>query len=184
MTYLKFDAGAASLVRALEDAARLSNQFGIAPHQLRLDRAVVALMRVHAADASVPQLLRDESIWGSSTRDQVVTRVDGGPETFITQSGYLNFGTPSGSRSNSRKRSARPAVTERHIVRALIERRGEQFGWLQIQTGLLQRQLERGSCDNNAIPLPVDRAVRTACCPVMRPSSPMNCTRLYTTTNS
>src|SRR5712692_7096901 len=160
MTYLQFDAGAASLVRALEDAARLSNQFGIAPHQLRLDRAVVALMRVHAADAAVPQLLRDESIWGSITRDQVVTYVDGGPETFITQSGYLNLWDTLGLARQLVEKDCAPAVTEWHVVRALIERRGEQLGWLQIQTGLLQRQLE-GWLDIR--PPSADELARTWC---------------------
>jgi hypothetical protein len=142
MTDLEFDAGAAALVQALEDAARVPNQRGIAPHQLRLDRAVVALMRVHAADAVVPQLLRDESIWSSGTRDQVVTFVDGGPETFITQSGYLNLWDTLGFARQLAEKDRAPAVTEWHVERALNERRGEQLGWLQVHMGVIQHRLE------------------------------------------
>jgi hypothetical protein len=114
----------------------------MAPHQLRLDRAVVALMRVHAADAVVPQLLRDESIWSSGTRDQVVTFVDGGPGTFITQSGYLNLWDTLGFARQLAEKDRAPAVTEWHVVRALNERRGEQLGWLQVHMGVIQHRLE------------------------------------------
>lgn len=141
MSYLQFDAGSAALVKALEDAARVPNEHGIAAHQLRLDRAVVALMRVHAADALVPQLLRDEVIWGSGTRDQVVTFVDGGPETFITQSGYLNLWDTLGLARQIAEKDRAPAVTEWHIVRAIVERRGEQLASLQVHMDTLQHRL-------------------------------------------
>jgi hypothetical protein len=57
MTYLECDAGASALVRALQEASRTPNKPGIARHELRFDRAMVALMRIPAVDAIVPELL-------------------------------------------------------------------------------------------------------------------------------
>jgi hypothetical protein len=84
VTYLAYDPGAAALVRALQEASRTPNTPGIARHQLHLDRAIVALLRVPAPDAIVPGLLGEWLVWDAGSRDEIVSHVDGGMQTFVT----------------------------------------------------------------------------------------------------
>jgi hypothetical protein len=70
MIHLERDAGAAALIWALEEAAKAPNEDPQSVRsQLRIDRAMVALLRVHVADATVPELLRDPAIWNPVSRD-------------------------------------------------------------------------------------------------------------------
>ncbi len=146
---LEYDDHAAALVRALEDAANTrdaaktrTETANVVRSQLRLDRALVALLRVHAADAIVPELLRDPGIWNPASRDGITVYVDGGQQTIMTGEGYLSlWDTILAIRRRADDEGA-PAITEWHVIRELVDSRGLDLANMQIRTAVLQRRLE------------------------------------------
>jgi len=139
---LEYDAGAAALIRALEEAAKAPNEGGTSRHQLRMDRAVIALLRVPAPSAVVPELLRESGVWNPVSRDGLAVYVDGGSQTVMSGQGYLSLLDTTTAIRRLAEREGAPAITEWHVIRELIHSRGQELANMQLYPAVLLRRLE------------------------------------------